>query len=86
MLFSLSQDDGSGTDFLKNAITYGQTEGLGSDLWRVDDVSVVFFHCAVTTSGLTQFSSCELILLWYSNHYILHSKCANGDIQHQSKV
>ncbi|XP_047448310.1 factor in the germline alpha [Mugil cephalus] len=31
-------DDSSGTDFLKNAITYGQTEGLGNDLWRVDDL------------------------------------------------
>uniref|UniRef100_A0A8C6SXC9 Folliculogenesis specific bHLH transcription factor n=1 Tax=Neogobius melanostomus TaxID=47308 RepID=A0A8C6SXC9_9GOBI len=30
-------DDGSGTDFLKNAITYSQTEALSSDLWRVDD-------------------------------------------------
>lgn len=45
MLFSISQHDGSGTDFLKNAITYGQTEGLGNDLWRVDDVSVVCHHC-----------------------------------------
>ncbi|KAK5910377.1 hypothetical protein CesoFtcFv8_004217 [Champsocephalus esox] len=27
----------SGTDFLKNAITYGQTDVLGSDLWQVDD-------------------------------------------------
>ncbi|XP_071392982.1 factor in the germline alpha [Centroberyx affinis] len=30
-------DDGSGTDFLKNAISYGHTEGMGNDLWRVDD-------------------------------------------------
>ncbi|KAI4821224.1 hypothetical protein KUCAC02_029166 [Chaenocephalus aceratus] len=27
----------SGTDFIKNAITYGQTDVLGSDLWQVDD-------------------------------------------------
>ncbi|XP_076007213.1 factor in the germline alpha [Genypterus blacodes] len=31
-------DDGSSTDFLKNAISFGQTEGFGSDLWRVDDL------------------------------------------------
>ncbi|KAI3372275.1 hypothetical protein L3Q82_022780 [Scortum barcoo] len=31
-------DGGSGTDFLKNAITYDQTEGFGNDLWRVDDL------------------------------------------------
>ena len=43
MFFSVSQVDGSGTDFLKNAITYGQTDGFGNDLWRVDDVSVFFF-------------------------------------------
>lgn len=41
MLFSVSQNDG--TDFLKNAITYGQTEGFASELWRGDDVSIVFF-------------------------------------------
>ncbi|XP_039476449.1 factor in the germline alpha isoform X1 [Oreochromis aureus] len=37
VLQETDSDDGSGTDFLKNAITYSQTEGLGSDLWRVDD-------------------------------------------------
>ncbi|XP_030000090.1 factor in the germline alpha-like [Sphaeramia orbicularis] len=37
VLQDTDSDDGSGTDFLKNAITHGQTEGLGSDLWRVDD-------------------------------------------------
>uniref|UniRef100_A0A3Q1B6W0 BHLH domain-containing protein n=1 Tax=Amphiprion ocellaris TaxID=80972 RepID=A0A3Q1B6W0_AMPOC len=37
VLRDADSDDGSGTDFLKNAITYGQTEGLGHDLWRVDD-------------------------------------------------
>ncbi|XP_051807100.1 factor in the germline alpha [Acanthochromis polyacanthus] len=42
VLRDADSDDGSGTDFLKNAITYGQTEGLGHDLWRVDDVSVLF--------------------------------------------
>ena len=41
MLFSVSQNDG--TDFLKNAITYGQTEGFTNELWRGDDVSIVFF-------------------------------------------
>lgn len=46
MLFSVSQNDG--TDFLKNAITYGQTEGFASELWRGDDVSIGFFrYCAV---------------------------------------
>ncbi|XP_076586588.1 factor in the germline alpha [Chaetodon auriga] len=38
VLQDTDSDDGSGTDFIKNAITYGQTEGLGSDLWRVDDL------------------------------------------------
>ncbi|XP_041855740.1 factor in the germline alpha isoform X2 [Melanotaenia boesemani] len=42
LLLAVLQDtdnnNGSGTDFLKNAITYGQTEGLGSDLWRIDDI------------------------------------------------
>ncbi|KAM3610773.1 uncharacterized protein V6R79_008770 [Siganus canaliculatus] len=32
-----TSDDGSGTDFLKNAITYGQTEALADDVWRMDD-------------------------------------------------
>lgn len=47
-LFSFCQDVGSGTDFLKNAITYGPAEGFGDDLWRVDDVSLFFllpFYC-----------------------------------------
>ncbi|XP_038135810.1 factor in the germline alpha [Cyprinodon tularosa] len=26
------------TDFLKNALAYGQTEGLSNDLWRMDDL------------------------------------------------
>nr|XP_020446005.1 factor in the germline alpha [Monopterus albus]XP_020446006.1 factor in the germline alpha [Monopterus albus] len=30
-------DEGSGTDFLKNAIAYSQTEVMGNDLWSVDD-------------------------------------------------
>uniref|UniRef100_A0A3B4TDR1 Folliculogenesis specific bHLH transcription factor n=1 Tax=Seriola dumerili TaxID=41447 RepID=A0A3B4TDR1_SERDU len=42
LLVAVLQDsdshDGSRTDFLKNAITYGQTQGFGSDLWRVDDL------------------------------------------------
>ncbi|XP_069022279.1 factor in the germline alpha [Embiotoca jacksoni] len=38
VLQDTDSDDGSGADFLKNAITYGQTEVLGSDLWRVDDL------------------------------------------------
>ncbi|XP_070690346.1 factor in the germline alpha [Pempheris klunzingeri] len=38
VLQETNSDDGSGTDFLKNAITYGQTEGLGNDLWRIDDL------------------------------------------------
>lgn len=58
MLFSISQDGGSGTDFLKKAITYGQTDGLASDLWRVDDVSVCLFP-RFSEVALTQFSLCE---------------------------
>ncbi|KAK2837674.1 hypothetical protein Q5P01_014886 [Channa striata] len=38
VLQDADSDDGSGTDYLKNAITYGQTDGLGNDLWRVDDL------------------------------------------------
>ncbi|XP_070760009.1 factor in the germline alpha [Enoplosus armatus] len=38
VLQDTDSDDGSGTDFLKNAITYGQTEGLGNDLWRMEDL------------------------------------------------
>ncbi|XP_037537153.1 factor in the germline alpha isoform X2 [Nematolebias whitei] len=37
VLRDTENDDGMGTDFLKNAITYSQTEGLGTDLWRMDD-------------------------------------------------
>ncbi|XP_026177794.1 factor in the germline alpha [Mastacembelus armatus] len=37
VLQDTESDKGSGTDFLKNAITYGQTEGFGSDQWRMDD-------------------------------------------------
>nr|BAJ10821.1 factor in the germline alpha [Parajulis poecilepterus] len=37
VLQDADSDNGSGTDFLKNAITYGQTEGFSSDLWRMDD-------------------------------------------------
>uniref|UniRef100_A0A8D3BDZ8 Folliculogenesis specific bHLH transcription factor n=1 Tax=Scophthalmus maximus TaxID=52904 RepID=A0A8D3BDZ8_SCOMX len=49
LLVAVLQDtdsqDGCGTDFLKNAITYGQTEGLGSDLWRVDDLLNMSDEC-----------------------------------------
>ncbi|XP_049907250.1 factor in the germline alpha [Epinephelus moara] len=38
VLQDTDRDDGSGTDFLKNAITYGQTECLSNDLWRMDDL------------------------------------------------
>ncbi|XP_029296578.1 factor in the germline alpha isoform X2 [Cottoperca gobio] len=38
VLQDADSDDGSGTDFLKNAITYGQTDCLGNDLWRMDDL------------------------------------------------
>ncbi|XP_029019980.1 factor in the germline alpha isoform X2 [Betta splendens] len=37
VLQDTDRDNGSGTDFLKNAITYGQTEGLDK-MWRVDDL------------------------------------------------
>uniref|UniRef100_A0A3Q3D586 Folliculogenesis specific bHLH transcription factor n=1 Tax=Hippocampus comes TaxID=109280 RepID=A0A3Q3D586_HIPCM len=41
LLLAVLQDtettEGSETDFLKNAIAYGQPEGFDSDLWRVDD-------------------------------------------------
>lgn len=65
-LFSFSQDDGSRTDFLKNAITYGQTEGLGDDLWQVDDVSV-FNDCAVELNKVT-----PKLLIDISNSYMLN--------------
>lgn len=56
--FVTFQDNGSGTDFLKNAITYGQTEGLDNEMWRVDDVSVVFLtvHLVMVVGD----SLCEL--------------------------
>ncbi|XP_028270526.1 factor in the germline alpha [Parambassis ranga] len=38
VLQDTDRDDGSGSDFLKNAITHGHTEGPGNDLWRVDDL------------------------------------------------
>uniref|UniRef100_A0A3Q3GRK4 Folliculogenesis specific bHLH transcription factor n=1 Tax=Labrus bergylta TaxID=56723 RepID=A0A3Q3GRK4_9LABR len=38
VLQDTDRDESSGTDFLKNAISYGQSEGLGGDLWRVDDL------------------------------------------------
>ncbi|XP_075961109.1 factor in the germline alpha [Anarhichas minor] len=38
VLQDADNDDGSGTDFLKNAISYGQTDGLSNDLWRVEDL------------------------------------------------
>ncbi|XP_074526897.1 factor in the germline alpha [Halichoeres trimaculatus] len=37
VLQDADSDNSSGTDFLKNAITYGQTDGFNSDLWRMDD-------------------------------------------------
>ncbi|KAM6931416.1 factor in the germline alpha [Xenentodon cancila] len=41
LLLAVLQDsdnnNGTGTDFLQNAITYSQMEGLGNDLWRIDD-------------------------------------------------
>uniref|UniRef100_A0A3Q2P0P9 Folliculogenesis specific bHLH transcription factor n=1 Tax=Fundulus heteroclitus TaxID=8078 RepID=A0A3Q2P0P9_FUNHE len=42
VLHDTESNAGTRTDFLKNAITYGQTEDLGNDLWRIDDVSVFF--------------------------------------------
>lgn len=69
-LFSFSQDDGSGTDFLKNAITYGQTEGLGDDLWRVDDVSLFVFPLFQNrTFSNRQGDTMEVsptLLIWYA--------------------
>ncbi|KAL6114679.1 figla [Pungitius sinensis] len=38
VLQDADKDDGCGTDFLKNAITYGQTDGFGNDPWRVEDL------------------------------------------------
>ncbi|XP_075325200.1 factor in the germline alpha [Odontesthes bonariensis] len=38
VLRDTENNDGSGTDFLKNAITYSQNEGLANDLWRMDDL------------------------------------------------
>uniref|UniRef100_H3DH92 Folliculogenesis specific bHLH transcription factor n=1 Tax=Tetraodon nigroviridis TaxID=99883 RepID=H3DH92_TETNG len=44
VLQDASSDESSGTDFLKNAITYGQTEALCSDIWRVDDLNLSEEH------------------------------------------
>ncbi|XP_075881573.1 factor in the germline alpha isoform X2 [Nelusetta ayraudi] len=40
VLEEADSDVGAGTDFLKNAITYGPAEGLADDLWRVDDLNM----------------------------------------------
>uniref|UniRef100_H2MKX4 Folliculosis specific bHLH transcription factor n=1 Tax=Oryzias latipes TaxID=8090 RepID=H2MKX4_ORYLA len=32
-----TENNNTGTDFLKNAITYGQQDGFANDLWRMDD-------------------------------------------------
>ncbi|KAG7491035.1 factor in the germline alpha [Solea senegalensis] len=49
LLVAVLQDadnhDGSGTDFLNNAITYGQTECLANDLWKVDDMLNMSDEC-----------------------------------------
>ncbi|XP_057687768.1 factor in the germline alpha [Corythoichthys intestinalis] len=41
LLLAVLQDTdttkGSETDFLKNAMAYGQTEGFDSDLWKIED-------------------------------------------------
>ncbi|KAF7656712.1 hypothetical protein LDENG_00037380, partial [Lucifuga dentata] len=37
VLQDTDSDKSGGTDYLKNAISYDQAEGFGSDLWRVDD-------------------------------------------------
>ncbi|XP_014858498.1 PREDICTED: factor in the germline alpha isoform X3 [Poecilia mexicana] len=44
VLRDTENNDGMGTDFLKNAITFSQTEGLGSDLWRMDDLLNIDDH------------------------------------------
>ncbi|MEQ2258584.1 hypothetical protein XENORESO_022082 [Xenotaenia resolanae] len=44
VLHDTENNDGMGTDFLKNATTYGQTEGLGNDLWRMDDLLNIDEH------------------------------------------
>nr|ACH91670.1 FIGalpha [Tetraodon nigroviridis] len=44
VLQDASSDESSGTDFLKNAITYGQTEALCSDIRRVDDLDLSEEH------------------------------------------
>ncbi|KAM4578766.1 factor in the germline alpha [Fundulus diaphanus] len=44
VLHDTESDAGTRTDFLKNAITYGQTEDLGNDLWRIDDLLNIDEH------------------------------------------
>uniref|UniRef100_A0A3Q3XBC1 BHLH domain-containing protein n=1 Tax=Mola mola TaxID=94237 RepID=A0A3Q3XBC1_MOLML len=48
LLVAVLQDtdsvDGTGTDFLKNAITYSQTEVFGNDFWQVDDFNMSDEH------------------------------------------
>ncbi|KAM3867745.1 factor in the germline alpha [Diretmus argenteus] len=57
LLVAVLQDadnDHGGTDFLKNAISYGHAEGMASDLWRVDDLEV--FSTYSTSLGLKKVS------------------------------
>ncbi|KAM9743611.1 factor in the germline alpha isoform 2-T8 [Menidia menidia] len=38
VLRDTENNEANGTDFLKNAIAFGQTEALGSELWRMDEL------------------------------------------------
>ncbi|XP_068617003.1 factor in the germline alpha [Brachionichthys hirsutus] len=44
VLQDADSDNSAGTDFLRNAIAYGPPEGLGNDLWEVDDLSLSEEH------------------------------------------
>ncbi|XP_036000520.1 factor in the germline alpha [Fundulus heteroclitus] len=44
VLHDTESNAGTRTDFLKNAITYGQTEDIGNDLWRIDDLLNIDEH------------------------------------------
>uniref|UniRef100_A0A668V0X2 BHLH domain-containing protein n=1 Tax=Oreochromis aureus TaxID=47969 RepID=A0A668V0X2_OREAU len=57
------------TDFLKNAIIYSQAEGLGSDLWQVNDVDdddkvnliwdrIILHHCCDVATRQSKRSLC----------------------------
>uniref|UniRef100_A0AAQ4PP57 Folliculogenesis specific bHLH transcription factor n=1 Tax=Gasterosteus aculeatus aculeatus TaxID=481459 RepID=A0AAQ4PP57_GASAC len=65
VLKDADKDDGCGTDFLKNAITYGQTDGFDNDLWRVEDNQAL------------KFSAWEAALFHFDTVFFLMAKLLN---------